>query len=121
MASKEKTKNIIFQISAILILVAATLFNFLPHIAPYIMVAGVAGYGAVIFTTGYPGKSLRGKRLFNFQILAVVLMAVSNYLMFMNMGEWIYALLAAAILTLYCAIMLPRVYKKEQEEEEKEK
>ena len=119
MTSKEKTKNILFQRAAIVILIAAVMFNFLPDIAPYVMTAGVAGFGAVVFTTGYPGKSLRGKRLFNFQILAVVLMAVSTYLMFAKMGEWLYTLLAAAILTLYCAIMLPRVHKKEQEEDEK--
>lgn len=113
----EKFKNILFQISAILILIAAVLFNFNPSIAPYLMIFGVAGFGAVIFTTPYPGKSIRGKRLFNIQILAVVLMAVATYLMFENMSEWIVTLLVSAVLTLYCSIVLPRVYKKENEEE----
>lgn len=116
MKSNEKVKDIVFQISAILILFAAVFFTFNPVVAPYILAVGVAGFGAVTFTRPYPGKSIRGKRLFNIQILAVVLMAVSTYLMFSNMGEWIYALLVSAVLTLYCSIILPRVYKSEEKE-----
>ncbi len=117
MKSNEKVKDIIFQVSAILILFAAVFFSFNPDIAPYIMTFGVAGFGGVIFTRPYPGKSIRGKRLFNIQILAVVLMAVATYLMFSKMGEWIIALLVSAVLTLYCSIVLPRVYKNEQKDE----
>lgn len=112
-----KIKNIFFQISAILILIAAVVFNFEPAIAKYIMVAGVAGFGATIFTTPYPGKSLRGKRLFNIQVLAVILMAVATYLMFIAMNGWVVLLLISALLTLYCSVMLPRIYKEEQEED----
>lgn len=118
MKSNEKIKDIAFQVSAILILFAAIFYSFYPDIAPYILAIGVAGFGAVIFTRPYPGKSIRGKRLFNIQILAVVLMAVSTYLMFSKMGEWIITLLVSAVLTLYCSIVLPRVYKNEQKEEE---
>lgn len=119
MKSNEKVKDIVFQISAILILFAAVFFSVNPAVAPYILAIGVAGFGAVTFTRPYPGKSIRGKRLFNIQILAVVLMAVAAFLMFRNMGEWIYALLVSAILTLYCSIVLPRVYKNEEQDDNK--
>jgi phosphatidylserine synthase len=111
-----KTKSIIFQISAIVILLAAIVYSFHPIIAKYAMILGVAGYASTTFTSPYPGKDIRGKRLFNISIFAVLLMVVSAYLMFVDMSQWVITLLIAAVLTLYCSIILPRVYKKEQEE-----
>lgn len=113
-----KIKNLFFQVAAILILIAAVIYYFDVNIAKYIMLVGVAGFAASILTTPYPGKSLRGKRLFNIQVLAVILMAVATYLMFIDMGGWVVLLLISALLTLYCSIVLPQVYKKEQEENE---
>lgn len=110
-------KNTIFQISAILILVAAIVYYFDTTIAKYIMLIGVAGFGATTFTTPYPGKSIRGKRLFNIQVFAVLLMAVATFLMFIGNSAWVVALLISAILTLYSAIILSITYKKEKEEE----
>lgn len=110
-------KNTIFQISALLILLAAILFSFSVEMAKYSMIIGVIGFGAITFTSKYPGKSIRGKRLFNIQIFAVLFFAVSAYLMFVDMHEWVITLLIGTVLTLYSSIMLPRVYKKEQEEE----
>lgn len=112
-------KNTIFRISAILILIAAIIYYFDPNISKYVMLVGVAGFGATTFTTPYPGKSLRGKRLFNIQIFAVLLMAVATFLMFANIDAWVVALLVSAILTLYSSIILSITYKKEQEENEK--
>ncbi|MBK5719667.1 hypothetical protein JGH11_02150 [Dysgonomonas sp. Marseille-P4677] len=119
MKKSHKLKNTFFQISAILILLAAIVYYFDTTIAKYIMVVGVAGFAATTFTTPYPGKSLRGKRLFNIQIFAVLLMAVSSFLMFKNMSEWVVTLLIAAILTLYATVALSMAYKKEQEEKNK--
>ncbi|WP_242034335.1 hypothetical protein [Dysgonomonas sp. BGC7] len=110
-----KTKNIFFQIAAILILIAASMYSFNTIIAKYMMIVGVAGFAAVVFTSPYKGKSLRGKRMFNIQILAVLLMAVSTYLMFVDMSAWPVTLLIAALLTLYCSIILPKIYNKEKE------
>lgn len=112
-----KVKNIFFQIAAILILVAAVVHSFHVEVAKYLMIVGVAGFAAVVFTTPYPGKSIRGKRLFNIQMFAVILMAVSAYLMFVDIGGWVVLLFVAAVLTLYCSIVLPLVYKKEREED----
>jgi len=119
MKLNQKVKNIFFQISAILILIAAIVYYFEPSVAKYMMIAGVAGFAATTFTTPYPGKSIRGKRLFNIQILAVILMAVATYFMFIDLGGWVVLLLISAILTLYCSVVLPRAYQKEQDEDKK--
>lgn len=118
MKPNQKLKDILFQISAIAILVAAILHNFDTAVAKYIMIAGAVGFTAITLTSPYPGKSLRGKRLFNIRIFSALLMCVSAYLMFANMNGWVVTLLIAALLTLYCAIAIPMVYKKEQEETE---
>ena len=116
MAVNNKFKDVLFQISAILVLVAAIVHNFDVTIAKYLMLVGVSGYAVSVFTTGYTGKSIRGKRLYNILIFSVLLMAVSAYLMFADMNQWVITLLIAAVLTLYASIILPRVYKKEQDE-----
>ena len=110
-----KLKNLFFQTSAIIILIAAVLYSFEPTVAKYMLAIGVAGFAVITFTSPYSGKSIRGKRLFNIQILGVILMAVSAFLMFKDMGDWVVTLLIAAVITLYCSIVLPKVYKQEQE------
>jgi len=114
-----KTKDLLYQLSAILILLAAILYYFMPEIARYVMVLGVAGFGAFTFTSPYPGKSLRGKRLFNIQIFAVVLMVISAYLMFIMMNEWVIPLLISGLLILYCSLLLPKELQKENKENDK--
>lgn len=121
MSKSTRNKSLLYKISAVLILVAAILFLFFPDIAPYVMIAGVAGFGAVTFTTPYLGESIRGKRLFNMQIFSVILMAVSTYLMFIKINEWVIPMLIAAILLLYSSMLLPRIYEQEKEEENKKK
>jgi hypothetical protein len=111
-----KAKDLFFQISAVLIVIAAVIYHFDATIAKYMMVVGVAGFAATTFTSPYPGKSLRGKRLFNIQILAVLLMAASSFLMFKEMSGWVVTMLIAAILTLYCSVALPQALKKDKEE-----
>lgn len=118
---KNKIKDIVFQIALVLILIGASSYLFVPLIAPYILLVGVAAYGAITFTTPYPGKSIRGKRLFNIQIFSVLAMIVATYLMFVNIKQWVVAMFIAAILTLYCAYLIPSVWKKEQEENESKK
>jgi phosphatidylserine synthase len=115
MKQNPKLKNTLFQISAILILVAAVVYYFRPEIAGYVMIAGAIGYTAITFTSPYPGKSFRGKRLFNIRVLATLLMCVSAYLMFIDMNGWVVTLLIAAILTLYSTIAMSIEYRKEQE------
>lgn len=113
-----KTKDFIFKLSALLILVAAVSYLFNPVVAAYIMAVGVTGFGGVCFTTPYPGKSLRGKRLFSIQIFGIAFMAIATYLMFVRKNEWVISMLAAAFLLLYTTIMLSREYEREKREKQ---
>lgn len=112
-----KTKNTIFQLSAILILLSAIIFYFRADIAKYSMIVGAAGYLFATFVSGYTGKDIRGKRLYNMQIFAAILMAVSAYLMFVGMNQWVITLLIASVLTLYSSIILNQIYRKESKNE----
>lgn len=107
----QKTKNLIFQLSAILILFAAIFYWFNPEIAKYVMIIGVVGYGVTTFMNRYKGDNLRGKRLFNIQLLSVVLMAVSAYLMFAGINGWVVTLLIAGVLTLYFTLVFSKIEK----------
>lgn len=112
-----KVKNIIFSVSLILILLGAILFSIYPQIAPYILTLGVAAYGVVVFTTPYPGKNIRGKRLFNMQVLSVLLMCAACYLMFIGYNLWVVLLLISAFLIFYSVQMIAKIWEREQKEE----
>ena len=106
-------KNLIFQIAAILILFAAILYYFMPTVAAWIMVFATATFSVMTAKNPYPGKSIRGKRLFGFQICACMLMVVSSYLMFKQHNEWVLAMIVAAFLLFYSSIMIPKELEKE--------
>ena len=107
--------NILFKISAVLILVAAILYYFMPAVAGWIMVFAVATF--IVFTAKnpYPGKSIRGRRLFGLQVFACMLMAVAAYLMHRQLDKWVLPMIVAAFLLLYSAIIIPRELEKEKE------
>lgn len=113
-----KSKDFIFKLSALLILAAAISYIFNPVIAAYIMAVGVLGFATITFTTPYPGKSLRGKRLFSIQIFGIAFMAIATYLMFVRKNEWVISMLVAAFLLLYTTLMLSKEYKKEKKEDQ---
>lgn len=112
-SKKTKTKDFVFKLSAILILIAACTYLFNPIVASYIMIIGVIGFVVTTFMTPYPGKSIRGKRLYNIQILGVACMVMSTYLMYSQLNEWVVPMLIAGILLSYTSIMLPKIYDKE--------
>lgn len=110
-----KTKELIYQISAVTILFAAVFYLFQPDISRFVMIAGVVGFIYSTFTNRYQGNSLRGKRLFNMQVFAVVIMAAAAYLMYVYIKEWVVLMLISGILILYSSIMLSYIDKKEKE------
>lgn len=111
-----KTKEIVFQISGILILLSAIVYFFFPVTAPWIMAFAVAAFAAITASTPYPGKSIRGKRLFTFQLFACAFMAVATYFMFRQRNEWVLAMIAGAIFLLYASIVIPKELEKEGKE-----
>lgn len=113
---KPKIKNTVFQISALLILLAAIANYFDCDLAKYTMIVGALGYAFSVFISSYPGKSVRGKRLYNMQIFSALFMVISAYLMFTDMTQWPVTLLIGVILLLYSTLMMDRTYRKEKEE-----
>ena len=113
---QKSTKEIVFQVAGILILLSALSYFFVPTVAPWIMVFSVAVFTSIIATTPYPGKSIRGKRLFNFQIFGCLLMVVSTYLMFRQRNEWALLMIIAAVFFLYASIVIPKELEKEKNE-----
>ena len=112
----DSLNNIILRISAILILLSSVMYIVLPSIAPWIMAISSIAFAVSTVLSPYPGESIRGKRLFHFQVFSTVLMIVSAYLMFRQRNEWSLILLCGAVFMLYAAIMIPRELEKEQEE-----
>lgn len=111
---KDKIKDFVYKLSAILILIAAVCFMFNPTVAKFIMIVGVVGFAITTFMSPYPGTNIRGKRLYNIHIFGVVFMVMSTYLMFEEMNEWVIPMLIGAILIIYSSILLPKVYAKEE-------
>lgn len=112
-------KETIYQISGVLILISSVLYLFIPTIAPWILAISVLVFSAVTALSPYPGKSIRGKRLFNFQIFSCMLMIVSTYLMFRNNNLWALSMIIAAFLLFYSGIMIPKELEKERLEGKK--
>lgn len=113
----QSSKDLFLRISGVFILLAAALYLFAPHVAPWIMAISVALFSTLTVTMPYPGKSIRGKRLFNFQVLSCLLMVVATYLMFRQRNEWVLVMIAGAIFLLYAAIVIPKELEKEKDEE----
>ena len=111
---KYNIKSFLYKASAILILVFTVIYSFQPTIAVWGMVVGVSMFSAITLTTPYPGKSIRGKRLFNFQVFACVLLVVATFLMYKQRNEWPVLLLISAIFLFYSSIVLQKELEKEQ-------
>lgn len=101
-------KNNLYKISGVLILLSVLFYLFYPAVAPWIMAFSVALFSVITVTSPYPGKSIRGKRLFNLQILSCLLMIAATYLMFKNRTEWVLVMVAGAIFLLYSSFVLPK-------------
>ncbi len=103
----------LYKSGAILILIATIVHLFVPGIAKWLMVVGVVALLISTALNPYQGKSIRGKRLYNFQIISSMLMAVSAYLMFTDNNIWTLTMMVGAVFLLYAAIMIPKELGKE--------
>lgn len=109
----QQAKDIVFKSAGVLILLATFAYSFVPTVAAWVMVFAVAAFTSIVATTPYPGKSIRGKRLHNFQVVACLLLVVATYLMFRQNTFWVVLLLASAILFLYASVVLPKALEQE--------
>ncbi|MBZ4652117.1 MAG: putative rane protein [Proteiniphilum sp.] len=105
--------DILLRISALLILLSAVLYLFMPTVAPWIMAFSVALFAVRTVASPYPGKSIRGKRLFYFQIFSTLLMIMATYLMFRQRNEWALVMLCGALFMLFATVMMPRELQRE--------
>ena len=111
---KYNIKSFLYKASALLILIFIVLYSFQPTVAVWGMVVGVSLFSAITLTNPYPGKSVRGKRLFNFQVFACVLLMVATYLMYAGRNEWPILLLISAVFLFYSSIVLQKELDKEK-------
>ena len=107
-------KDFLFRLSGMLILLSVAFYMFLPDLAPWIMSVSVLLFSSITISNPYPGKSVRGKRLFNFQVFSCLLMIAATYLMFKQRNEWVLLMIAAAIFILYAVIAIPKELDKEK-------
>jgi len=108
--------DMLLRISALFILLSAALYLVIPTVAPWIMAVSVALFAARTVASPYPGKSIRGKRLFHFQVFSTVLMIVATYLMFRQRNEWALVMLCGAVFMLYAGVMIPRELESETDD-----
>lgn len=113
-AANTKLRNIVYICSGFLILAAAILYMSFPVIACWMMATGVVIFSVITVSNPYPGKSIRGKRLFMFRVLSCILMIVGTYFMFQRQNIWFLAMLIAAVFMIYSAFVLPKEFEKEQ-------
>ncbi len=118
---KNNIKSLLYKVSAILILVFTVVYSFEPTIAVWGMAVSVSLFSAITVTSPYPGKSIRGKRLFNFQVFACILLVVATFLMYKGRTEWPLLLLVSAMFLFYSSIVLQKELDKEKGEEASKK
>ena len=109
-------KDMVYRFSCLLILFSALLYLFEPTIAPWVMAVSVALFVVLTLSSPYKGKSLRGKRLFNFQVIAGLMMIIATYLMFRHSNEWALLMIIGALFLLYSSIMIPKVLEDEKKD-----
>ncbi|WP_106829545.1 hypothetical protein [Parabacteroides pacaensis] len=101
-------KTIIFNFSALLVVIGAVLYLTQWLYAPYLFALGTAGVAIVYFTLPYQQLDFRRRRLHRFNIFAAILMIVASALMFKHRTEWVLCLTIAALLQLYTAFVTPK-------------
>ena len=106
----------IYKASAVLILIAAIAYLFIPYYAAWMMAVGVLAFSITTVMSPYPGRSVRGKRLHNFQVFSCMLMFVAVYFMFENNNLWALAMLISSVFLIYSSSLIYGEYEKELRE-----
>ncbi len=109
-----KSKEYLFYISAILLLLSAALHLTGWLFIPYVYAVATAGVAIVYLTSPYRGDNIRLKRLNIQEAIAAILLPFSSYLMFKGKNEWFLFLAVSAVLQLYIAIVKSKELKKEK-------
>lgn len=103
----KKTKDILFVVGAVLVVVATIAYFFQYTYAPYGMAFGSAAIAVVRLSSPYHGTNIRIKRLVKFQLFSSILLVASSCFMFKHSYEWLVCLLIATVLETYAAFVMP--------------
>ena len=101
----KQTRIIVFNFSALLVLLGAVLYLTQFEFSSYLFAFGAAGVAICHLALPTKDMGFRERRLQTFNVIAGLLMVVASTLMFMNRKEWVICLTVAAILQLYTAFV----------------
>ncbi len=110
---KERFNNILYIVSAIIILISTVLYFKFPEYARLAFSVSAAGLAVSRLSYQYKGENLRIKRLHRLQKIAPLFLIYASYLMYKPQNQWIPLLLAAAGIELYTTLMMEREEKKD--------
>ena len=94
-------KNLVSNISYILVLIAAIMYIPFQQYAPYVMLVGAVGLFVTHFMERYIGRNFRLRHIVFIRRIIGFLYGISAYLMFQKGMYWVLALMIAAILEIY--------------------
>ncbi len=109
-----KSKELLYKVSAVLILLSAVLYIEVPTVASWIMIVSVVVFSIITMKSPYSGQSIRGKRLFGMQIISCFIMLAASYLMYLGDNLWALAMLIATVILFYTSIFIPKELEKEK-------
>lgn len=107
-------QTLVFQCSAVALLLGAAAYTFVPVIPAYFFAAGALGMWLTRLFRRYEGKNLRLRRLYRQETLSGFVFVAAAVLMFWRKGnEWVVLFIVATVLQVYAAIVIPREERKE--------
>lgn len=109
----EKTKEICFKLAAVLLLISALGYLFMPFYAAFGMAFASAMIAIIRLSSPYIGKNMRRKRLHRMQLIASFLYVAVSVLMFKQRNEWIVCLICAAVFEIYAIFAISSLADKE--------
>ncbi len=117
-----KTKQTLYYIGGLLLVVGAVLPLFFPAVAPYVFAVGALLFAPVQMADRYEGRNIVIRRLRRQQVMGAFLLLVTAVLMFMQLyqlrpfrgSEWKIFLAIAVFLELYTVFRIDFEEKKEK-------
>ncbi|MDL2243640.1 hypothetical protein LJB84_02230 [Bacteroidales bacterium OttesenSCG-928-J19] len=109
----EKTRNYLYYICSLILLITAVGFFFEKTYIPYIYAVASAGSAVALLAGSYKGENLRLKRLNVQQFIAAILLPISSGFMFKGERDWYLFLMVSAVLQAYIVFVRDYELKKE--------
>ena len=101
----QQTRDFVFALSGVLVLVGATLYLTQWMLAPWLFAAGAAGITVCYLTVPLPKEDFRLRRLNRWNVMAGLAMIAASIFMFKHRMEWVACLLIAALIQMYTSFV----------------